>query len=202
VPIRDLDIRVALASHLEKRFSSDPGTLILHELGIASGSSRVDLAVINGKLHGFEIKSDFDTLRRLPSQSLSYNAVFDQMTLVLGTTRKENLSGIIPDWWGIVRVDGSLKLKVLRRGKKNPSRNALALAKLLWREEALSFIENRGSVIGLRSKPRTYLFEQIARDFTLNEIATFVRQALKAREGWRSDALRIPDGDSSLPDAT
>jgi hypothetical protein len=82
--MRDIDVRTVLAAEVERRYKGDSETLIIHELSVCSGNARIDLAVVNGKLHGYEIKSDSDTLKRLPAQSEVYNAVFDQVTIVVG----------------------------------------------------------------------------------------------------------------------
>ena len=69
---------------------NDPQTLIVEELGIRQGAARVDVAVVNGSLHGYEIKSARDTLERLPKQSELYSSVFDTITLV---TAENHLMG-------------------------------------------------------------------------------------------------------------
>ena len=45
---------------------SEPNTVFLEELGLCQGDARVDYAVINGAMNGYEIKSDRDKLVRLP----------------------------------------------------------------------------------------------------------------------------------------
>ena len=67
--MRDIDVRTVLAAEVARRYKGDADTLIIHELGVCSGDARIDLAVVNGKLHGYEIKSDADTLKRLPAQA-------------------------------------------------------------------------------------------------------------------------------------
>src|SRR5690242_17854466 len=66
--LRDRDVRKALKSKLLREHIADPRTLVLDELGLRHGACRVDIAVVNGSMHGYEIKSDSDTLERLPSQ--------------------------------------------------------------------------------------------------------------------------------------
>jgi hypothetical protein len=75
--IRDQDVRVGLRARLSALFSHDPGTLIIEELGVMNGESRIDFAVVNGEFHGYEIKSEMDTLDRLPTQSRLYSMVFE-----------------------------------------------------------------------------------------------------------------------------
>jgi hypothetical protein len=57
----DREIRAALH---RKKFGALHGrtdTVIVDELGLAHAKARIDIAVINGFVHGFEIKSATDT---------------------------------------------------------------------------------------------------------------------------------------------
>lgn len=67
--MRDRDVRQALHRKVLKEHHGDADTLVLDELGLRHGTCRVDIAVVNGYLHGYEIKSDSDTLERLPARS-------------------------------------------------------------------------------------------------------------------------------------
>ena len=53
---KDAAIRPVLLANLQQR--SGPGTLIVEELGLCEGAVRIDVAAINGSIHGYEIKSD------------------------------------------------------------------------------------------------------------------------------------------------
>ncbi|WP_283807951.1 DUF2130 domain-containing protein [Bradyrhizobium macuxiense] len=59
---RDRDVRQALHRKVLKERHGDADTLVLDELGLRHGTCRVDIAVVNGYLHDYEIKSDADTL--------------------------------------------------------------------------------------------------------------------------------------------
>jgi hypothetical protein len=77
---RDADIRSVLVAELKQRFSDPSHDLILEEFGCKT--ARIDIAVVNGALHGFEIKSDSDSLARLAGQAEQYGRVFDFVTLI------------------------------------------------------------------------------------------------------------------------
>src|SRR5262249_9341390 len=64
--MRDGEIRAALHARLIVEHQGEPDTRFLDELSLC-GLVRVDVAVINGTLAGYELKSDLDTLRRLPA---------------------------------------------------------------------------------------------------------------------------------------
>ncbi len=65
-PMRDRDVRQALRRKVLRDHIGDSSTLVLDELGLRHGTCRVDIAVVNSLLHGYEIKSDADNLARLP----------------------------------------------------------------------------------------------------------------------------------------
>jgi hypothetical protein len=52
----DSDVRMLLINELEACYGDDPNTRIINELGIDFGASRVDVAVVKGIIHGYEIK--------------------------------------------------------------------------------------------------------------------------------------------------
>jgi hypothetical protein len=91
--MNDAQIRIATKQALFAQHLGEPDTVIFEELGVQHGLSRIDLAVVNGELHGFEFKSDKDTLARLPEQAESYGRVFDRVTLVVGESHLLHLLG-------------------------------------------------------------------------------------------------------------
>jgi hypothetical protein len=132
--MKDIHIRKTLIGILSKKYSKSKDTVIIEELGLGHGSTRIDLAVVNGCLHGFEFKSDKDNLKRLPHQANTYNKVFDKMTLIVGYRHAFDAIKIVPDWWGVKiaeKTSDEARFLTVRREKKNPSQDKLFLAKLL-----------------------------------------------------------------------
>src|SRR6266478_524890 len=82
--LNDDSIRSALRSRLQNQHAGQSDTAFLEELGLCGGRVRVDIAVVNGLLCGYEIKSDRDTLRRLSTQIDVYGKVLDRAILVVG----------------------------------------------------------------------------------------------------------------------
>ncbi|WP_249598699.1 sce7726 family protein [Peribacillus frigoritolerans] len=186
--LKDIDIREALISELLSRHFNDQDTKIVNEMGVLHGQSRVDVAVINGILHGYEIKSESDTLIRLPSQIQDYSQVFDRMTIVVQRNYLDQVRSIIPKWWGIIlvtRYAGDIKLREVRKGRINNSVNPYSLSHLLWRNEALEILKEKGLQKGYLSKPRHDLYKKICSSITLEEIKLIVNQRLKLRENWK-----------------
>lgn len=203
--MRDRDIRAALWALLDEEHANDPDTLVLDELGICQGETRADVAVVNGSLAAFEIKSDRDTLTRLPGQVEAYQRVFDIVTVIVGGRYVERIVEAIPETWGVIQAvpePHSVELRPLREPLKNERVDPLSVTQLLWRDEALALLEGRGLAKGLRSKPRRLLWQAIVDQLSPEEVSEAVRAQLKAREGWRSDPRPMQDGGSRQPAAT
>lgn len=188
--MRDRDIRSCLRALLEAEHKGDDDTLILDELGLLQGAARVDMAVVNGSLAAWEIKSERDTLRRLAGQANAYGRVFDYVTLVAAPAHVAKVEASLPVWWGVsvaVQNDaGEVAIEVRRSPQRNLGTDSGAVAELLWREEALAVLESRGLDGGLRSRPRRALWSALVEHLPSAELASEVRAALKSRQGWRA----------------
>ena len=176
--------------HLEHNSSSD--TLGIEEFAIYGGSNRADVAALNGISHGYEIKSDRDTLNRLPDQVNAYGAIFERATLVSGARHLKAARKIIPRWWGIVEVrcapDCPIGLERIRESRPNPKPHPESIAALLWRSEALELLSRLGLDKGLRSKSMEHLTSRLAREVSVERLSNYAREALRARGDWRSAA--------------
>lgn len=180
----DQDIRAALHSELLLKYPPDSKTVIVHELGLCRGRVRVDVAVVNGILHGYEIKSDRDNLRRLRGQVEYYSKTLDRATLVVGQRHFTKALEMLPDWWGIITVQRgsqSLRLKTHRLGHRNPRRDPRSLVELLWLEDAVALLDDHQLARGIRGKPRKIVWDRICEYFTPDDIGKAVRESLRAR---------------------
>lgn len=194
----DLVIRSILKKDLEKRHAKNRKVRIIEELGVSHGTARVDIAVVNGVMHGYEIKSDQDTLGRLPEQMEAFNRVFDKMTLVVGKTHLYNAINIVPDWWGVmvakIDAEGSVVFNVIRKGETNKEQNLVAMARLLWRDEALKILEEAGAANGFHSKTRDNIYEKLSAIFDQKTLGRKVRETIFVRTEWRPDAPLVLNG--------
>ncbi|NKE72983.1 sce7726 family protein [Candidatus Manganitrophus noduliformans] len=192
-------IRTALKESLRNIHKDDHQAKIIEELGVTHGAARVDIAVINGSIHGYELKSDIDTLYRLPSQMRYYNSVFDRITLVVGKSHLHEAIKIVPEWWGItiakIIPSGEVLFCNIREAEQNPYQTNFAVATLLWRNEALNILEESGRAKGVRSKARKVIYERLAEALDKRTLKSKVTEYLCARANWRSEILCTPDGD-------
>ncbi len=185
--MRDADIRNVLVPDLKLQYDNSD-TLIIQELGLCQGSVRVDVAVVNGSIHGYEIKSERDTLSRLESQQEIYNKVLDFVTIVADTRHLQKIEQTVPCWWGIDKVtekNGIPSTCTIRPGSRNPKVDPLSLVQLLWRDEALELLRKYNLHKGITSKPRRVLWDRLANNLSLSLLSTEIREVIKKRENWR-----------------
>ena len=119
--LKDNDIRVTLIDELN-RINAQHDYRIIEELAVCDGEARVDVAVANGRLCGYEIKSDADTLERLALQQKCYDKTFDMVSIVVGEKFKDRIEEHVPNYWGIYIVSefhGKCKIKRKRTAKIN-----------------------------------------------------------------------------------
>lgn len=193
--MRDFDVRGAVRSWLGAKYAADPTTRIVEEMGVWSGAVRVDIAVINDRLLGYELKSNSDTLGRLPRQIEIYGKIFDRMTLVVGDRHAEKAIDLIPDWWGCVVATISkagVALQSERKSRSNPNLDPKIFVQMLWKEEAVAILEKYGLANGWRSKRAAQIGERLLSEIPFKRLAEEIRGALKVREKLgRNDSDRV-----------
>lgn len=204
--MNDLQIRTSFHKKCLRNHHCNSSTLVVDELGLQHGKCRADIAVINGLLIGYEIKSDVDSLRRLNDQIDSYNAVFDRVSAIVAECHLGEAVAILPEWWGVISVlegqRGAIHFKTIRRSKQNTNVDDYAIAQLLWRNEAQEILTN----LGIRGKQlrekRANLYSFIVSKLDSSELRRTIRKYLMQRTNWRCPALLSPSDGLFQPSAT
>lgn len=186
---RDRDVRLAVLQKVVAEHVADPNVLVVEELGLEHGACRVDIAVVNGFLHGYELKSDSDNLLRLPQQIQAYSRTLDRATLVVGQDHLVAARQMLPSWWGIKVVvrgkRGAIHIETERSLANNPTVSAFHLAHLMWRPEVIAILEEIGITKGLSKLSRPKLYQMAAEIIPLSDLKSKVRTTLKNRKTWR-----------------
>lgn len=180
-------IRDAVRGRLVEMHGLPPTTLLRDELGLCLGATRVDVAAINGQLTGCEIKGSRDRLSRLPHQVGLYGQVLDVAVLVAEPRYAATADSHVPGWWGIWQAEedgGRAVLTELRASGQNPSPDPLAVAQLLWRDEAYAELLTRDAAAGLARATRWRLWEALASLLPVADLGHVVRERLKVRREW------------------
>ena len=193
--MRDRYMRPAVHEIILKHAHEDESSFVINELGLKNGEYRADIAVLNGKMIGYEIKAESDTLSRLEAQVKAYNALFDKVFII---TCEKHLAGalkIIPVWWGIYlasedKQNGSYQFENYRSAKTNKKKDPFSIAQLLWKDEAIEVINTiyPGKVKTRFS--RHELYEILSNKLSSKKLSMIVIERLKTRANWRTS--RVP----------
>lgn len=185
----ELDIRTALHTKKLSRLRSSSDVLIVDELGLAHAKSRVDIAVINGCVHGYEIKSAQDSLARLPAQIATYRDTLERLTVVCASKHVKGVIHLAPEWCGVTEAEqgarGGIHFHAIRRSTKNPDVQPSMLAHLLWHAEAVSLLSRYDIPARDLRRPRKFLYAMIAELMTAKEITRSIREFMQQRKAWR-----------------
>ena len=185
----DIEIRSALHTKRLRRLRANPGTIVVYELGLAHAKSRIDVAVINGCIHGYEIKSAKDTLDRLAAQIDIYRQTLQKLTIVAASKHVAGVMNHAPAWCGVIAADqgsrGGINLHVVRIATVNPDINPVMVAHLLLRDEVIDLLSGIGYPPKDLRRPRKQLYEILCEAMTLREITVSIRGFMARRQTWR-----------------
>jgi hypothetical protein len=185
----DSVVRSAFHQRILKSEHDSSDTVVVDELGLKNGLVRADIAVLNGKLVGYEIKTNSDTLIRLPHQIQAYNEVFDNVYVITGDKHLENVLLSVPEWWGIYLVteteDGLYDFKRCRKAKKNREKDTMGLAQLLWKDEVIDILTSYLNYTVRSKATKEQLYDVLSNECSSAKLSTFVLQYLKSRQTWR-----------------
>lgn len=98
-------------SFLLDQHPSDDATLVYE---CRAGSSKADAVVFNGESICYEVKSKFDSSRRLKSQCEDYLGVFDKTYVVFDAAIEKTIVGSTPLKAGLIRYSENSSFKVIR----------------------------------------------------------------------------------------
>ncbi|CRL49841.1 sce7726 family protein [Pseudomonas sp. URMO17WK12:I11] len=187
---RDSEIRRYFHQKKLRHYHECPHTLVIDELGIAHGKNRADIAVLNGTIHGFEIKSSKDTLLRLPEQMAEYSRCFEKVSVIAAPNHIEKLLLILPDWCGLVLATkgskGAIAFRTIRRAKKNPKIEIYAMAHFLWRKEIIDILSQLGVDEKSLNASRDKLYKLLPADTTIKQLTGLIKNKFMSRIGWRA----------------
>ncbi len=106
------------------------------------GRSIVDIAVFNGTSTAYEIKTEFDTPKRLLSQSSDYLRAFDHVYVVTHPDFADRYASLVDERVGIAAITGRNSISVLRSAMSNAAHiEASAVFRMLRRSEYVDAVE-------------------------------------------------------------
>ncbi len=161
--------------------------LAVDEFWVPRSNERADLVVIGRSMDGFEIKTERDTLRRLPRQALAYGRVFDCCSVVIAEKHCYHATEVLPSWWGIstIFVSETITFVAVRCPQPNPAIDIETIVRLLWRDEVISALSRLGQEADQRSS-RGALWEELLGAVSTEQLRNIVRQAMLDRDPARA----------------
>ncbi len=186
----DNEIRKAFHAKRLASYHDCPNSIVIDELGVAHGKNRIDIAVVNGCIHGYEIKSSKDNLLRFPSQLQAFAKCFEKLSVVSAENHLEELIEKTPEWCGIILAEkGSrdgISFSTIRRSKKNPNVDIMAMAHFLWKKETVELLASLGADKEMLKGARINLYNNLSKMITIHELSSKIKSLFMCREEWRT----------------
>ena len=111
------------------------------------GNSIADMVMFNGESKAFEIKTEYDTPRRLDKQMDDYKRFFDKCYIIIPEDKVDEYCDIIESTTGIIamsRNSGRIILKEIRHAEQNERFESEALMSCLRTEEYKNIVLSLG----------------------------------------------------------
>lgn len=183
----DKDIRQHLYSYIAHKGNNDT---IIDELGLTRIVA--DVAVLNENMFaGYEIKSDGDTLARLPLQATMYSKVFSHSYLVATSKHVDKALELIPDHWGVIQAtydqdSQKVLFTTVRESSASTEVSKAFIARLLWKEELLHALESLKIDKGVRSKNKRIMRQRLNSHVSTQELQNIVCRYMLKRKDWKT----------------
>lgn len=105
----------------------------------AVGKSIADVVVINGTTTAYELKTKFDSGRRLETQTADYLKVFDRVYVVAHESLTNRIYPTLSERVGLISIDDSGSMETLRSAESNIDKiDSLSVFRCLRKDEYLS----------------------------------------------------------------
>jgi hypothetical protein len=169
--LRDIDIR---KEFIRRNVDFFRATTFVNELGINS-KNIVDFAALDFNkniFYGFEVKSEVDSLKRLPKQLSTYSTFFNIVYVIAHHKHTEHIlnfldANVFTKDMGYIEVSDNLDFKEIRKASfKKPRFDTFI--RNLDSEELENLCESKGQYQGWESK--SLLVDKIKRSTKIEEI--------------------------------
>ena len=156
----------------------DRDAVLVSEMVVDNWSRRADVVLANGKLWCFEIKSELDSLSRLPGQIDTFARAFEKLVIVVAAKFEEAARSLLPEGVGlwVEDADGALKERV--RPKVNPLSKDAAIKAMTAAELRRLLACNGAAPSGDAQRAQLC---RLAASLPASDLADAARDAIKRR---------------------
>ena len=150
------------------------------------GNSIADMVMFNGKSKAFEIKTEYDTPRRLDKQMDDYKRFFDKCYIIVPEDKVDEYRDILESTTGIIamsRNNGRIILKEIRHAEQNERFEFEALMSCLRTEEYKNIVLSLGeSLEGIAGYDMYKYCYQVISKANPNELRELFLREIKKRK--------------------
>lgn len=186
----DLEIRTAFHAKRLHSYHSCQDSIVIDELGVSHGRNRIDIAVLNGCIHGYEIKSSKDNLDRFADQFQTYRKCFEKLSIVVAPNHIDEILYMVPLWCGVVLAEkgprGGIHFTTTQKPKKNPDTEVVAMAHFLWKKETVDLLIKLGADESELKGPKRNLYDRLSHLITTSELSNWIKNQFMLRGNWRA----------------
>lgn len=166
--------------HLAKKHVHEANSIVVFELNV--GTSRVDMARINGCSYAYEIKTELDSLARLDSQIKDYEKAFEYTYAIVHSRHTANAIEILPTHCGIIQISDiccDARFSIIREAVKSPFLSSEVQIKSLSSRDLSRLLRMAGisSVQNTRSQRESAVFEAL----DSHQINRFFKEVLRQK---------------------
>ena len=150
------------------------------------GNSIADMVMFNGESKAFEIKTEYDTPRRLDKQMDDYKRFFDKCYIIVPEDKVDEYRDILESTTGIIamsRNNGRVILKEIRHAEQNERFEFEALMSCLRTEEYKNIVLSLGeSLEGIAGYDMYKYCYQVISKANPNELRELFLREIKKRK--------------------
>lgn len=161
------------------------------------GDAIADMVLVNGESRVFEIKTEYDTPKRLERQMSEYCKVFDKCYLVVPREKAEEYSHIVSEETGIIAVSyerGRVCMdQEYRPATKNTEMDASVLMRTLRTPEYKNIVKSfYGSLPDVTDFEMFEVCEQMMGNIPSSELSVLFKREIKKRKSYMDELRGVP----------
>lgn len=160
------------------------------------GNSIADMVMFNGESKAFEIKTEYDTPRRLDKQMDDYKRFFDKCYIIVPEDKVDEYRDIVESTTGIIamsRNNGRIILKEIRHAEQNERFEFEALMSCLRTEEYKNIVLSLGeSLEGIAGYDVYKYCYQVISKANPNELRELFLREIKKRKNNTAQLRKYP----------
>lgn len=173
-------VKAAVIERLIGTGAVNGDAVLISEMAVGDWTRRADIVLANGKLVGFEIKSEADSLSRLQGQLSAFSSIFELFYVVAAARFTDRAEQMIPDGIGLWIAEGGQHVTLCERKRARFHKLDVDAALSLMTANDIRRLLAANGINGLRDASRRRL-EELARPLPIKDLTSAARESVKVR---------------------